>query len=135
MPDFDREMEREEDREDAQVVLTEFAQFVRQRCCLFMSDDVAEGEILHGRLKGLLVEKDDYVIEDMGPEHIGLHRIITVPVESVKYVCHNKALQCKQCPEYKEMQSASSKPDAASGDQKDAAVRPDEPQGDAPDAA
>ena len=107
MSDFERDEDRrehaEEQRESAELALMEVRSLVRSRCCLFLDD--GEGEVLHGRLEGLMTEVDTFVLRDLRPGRERLQCRLQVPYGNVLYACHSGSQEkCFLCPEHEAMQ-------------------------------
>ena len=104
MNDFDREMERrelnEEEREAAELAVQDFKRFVRDRCCLFLDEDVT----LHGRVEGLLQEVEAVMLRDLRPGREKLQCRLQIPYDNIFYACHSGSLEkCRECDTYGSM--------------------------------
>lgn len=107
--DFDRRAEREEDREEsrfaAKLTVEDFNKINMQRCCVFIKDFSDNGgEVIHGRLMGMMAELDALVIRDLRLGREALQTKQIVPYENVHHLCASASLEkCEGCAEYVEM--------------------------------
>jgi hypothetical protein len=101
---FDRKAERDEERqerrESAEIAVTELKQFAKQLCCVFF--DSEDQEILYGRIIGMMDELDALVIRDIRPGRELLRSRQIIPYERIKYICTAEdGGKCKECAYYK----------------------------------
>ena len=105
MSKFDRDAEREEDREDkkhsAALILQGLDSLKRNVCCIFLNDS---DELLHGRLEGMLEETDALLLRDLTPGKQALQCKMMVPYENVQHMCFSPSDgNCRQCLHWKEL--------------------------------
>jgi len=106
MSDFDRDADRQEEREDrkhgAALILQGLDSLKRNVCCVFLDDS---DEILHGRLEGVLAETDALILRDLTPGKQALRCKIMVPYEKVQHMCFSESdTNCKRCAAWKEIE-------------------------------
>jgi hypothetical protein len=104
--DYEREEARrereEEDRQAAELAILDIKRFARARCCLFRDEE--DGEVLHGRLEGIMQEIDSLVVRDLRPGREKLQCRLLVAYDGLAYVCTSPShAKCQACDEYKAM--------------------------------
>lgn len=103
---FDRQAERNEEaeqkREDTELAVQELKKIIKDRICVFLNED---GEIMHGRLMGMMVELDSLILRDLRPGRELQRCTIIVPYDNIKNICTSPGTEaCKNCPNWREMQ-------------------------------